>query len=65
MTTATNNACGCGCNTMTLVTQAAEPCGCGCECCSAAPASTAEEIAELRRLRESVERRLADLESAG
>lgn len=56
--------CGCGCSTMTLVTEAAEPCGCGCACCSAAPKSTDEEIADLQRLRDNVERRLSQLESS-
>lgn len=54
--------CGCGCSTMTQVTQAAEPCGCGCECCSAAPKTTDEEIADLQRLRDNVDQRLAQLQ---
>lgn len=61
---ADQTSCGCGCGTMTLVTEAAEPCGCGCECCTAAPKSTAEEIADLQRLRDNVEQRLAQLESS-
>ena len=54
--------CGCGCGTMTAVTQAREGCGCGCECCGDAQPKTAEqEIAELMALRESIDRRLAEL----
>ncbi len=58
---ASENACGCGCGTMTEVTRAAEPCGCGCECCSTTAKSTDQEIAELKELRQSVDRRLAEL----
>lgn len=54
--------CGCGCGTMTQVTQAAEPCGCGCECCGDAPKTTDEEIADLQRLRDNVDQRLAQLQ---
>ena len=54
-------ACQCGCSTMTEVTKAAEPCACGCECCSTTAKSTDQEIAELKQLRESVERRLSEL----
>ena len=46
---------------MTQVTKAAEPCTCGCECCATTAKSTDQEIAELTQLRESVERRLAEL----
>ncbi len=53
--------CGCGCASMTSVTKAAEPCGCGCECCETDGQSKDREIAHLRALRESVERRLAEL----
>lgn len=58
------NTCQCGCSTMTVVTEATDPCACGCACCSDRPTSTDDEIAHLRQLRESVERRLADLEGA-
>ena len=58
---ASNTGCGCGCSTMTEVTKAAEPCGCGCECCATAEKSTDQEIAELKELRQSVDRRLAEL----
>ncbi len=46
---------------MTLVTNADEACGCGCECCADGPKPREEEIAELRTLRESVDRRLTEL----
>lgn len=46
---------------MTEVTRAAEPCTCGCECCSTTAKSSDQEIAELKQLRESVDRRLAEL----
>ncbi len=54
-------ACQCGCSTMTEVTKAAEPCTCGCECCSTTARGPEREIAELKQLRESVERRLSEL----
>ena len=60
----TNGGCGCGCSTMTKVTNAAEPCGCGCECCGAASVAREDEIAELRRLRDSVDQRLAELQAS-
>ncbi|HSH22835.1 MAG TPA: hypothetical protein VK975_02125 [Acidimicrobiales bacterium] len=46
---------------MTAVTKAAEPCACGCECCSTTDKSTDQEIAELKELRQSVDRRLSEL----
>jgi hypothetical protein len=55
------NTCGCGCSTMTVVTNASEACSCGCECCAETAKSKDEEIAELQALRESVEKRLAEL----
>ncbi len=56
------NTCGCGCSTMTAVTEAREACGCGCECCGDdQPKSREQEIAELRTLRESVDKRLTEL----
>lgn len=58
---ASDQACQCGCSTMTQVTKAAEPCGCGCDCCATTASDTEREIAELRQLRESVERRLSEL----
>lgn len=54
--------CGCGCGEMSVVSRA-EDCSCGCECCgSAQPKSPEQEIAELRVLRESIDRRLSELE---
>jgi hypothetical protein len=54
--------CGCGCGTMTTLTAAEEDCGCGCECCgSDQPKSKDQEYAELTRLRDVIDRRLAEL----
>jgi len=54
--------CGCGCGSMTAVTNANEACGCGCECCGTDSSKSPEqEISELKALRESIDRRLADL----
>lgn len=58
MATAT---CSCGCGTMTLVTKAEAACDCGCACCAETPTSPDDEIAQLRELRESVQRRLTEL----
>jgi len=55
------NSCSCGCSTMTAVTEAREPCGCGCECCGETAKEPQVEIAELNRLRQSIDRRLAEL----
>jgi len=56
--------CGCGCSEMTVVTEAQEPCGCGCDCCDdGTPKPKEQEIAELLRLRASVEARLTELEA--
>lgn len=63
MTQVTDAACECGCNLVTDVTNAAEPCGCGCACCADRPKDAQQEIAELRRLREQIERRLGELET--
>jgi hypothetical protein len=46
---------------MTEVTRAAEPCSCGCECCTTLAKNTEAEIVELQQLRQSVDRRLAEL----
>ncbi len=56
-----DQACQCGCSTMTEVTKAAEPCSCGCECCTTSAKNTEAEIVELQQLRQSVDRRLAEL----
>lgn len=58
---ASDTACQCGCSTMTEVTKAAEPCACGCECCATTDKAPDQEIAELKELRQSVDRRLAEL----
>jgi hypothetical protein len=63
MDTQTLNQCGCGCGTMTTVTAAQEGCGCGCECCGDAPRDAQTEATELRRLRDSIDQRLAELGS--
>lgn len=59
--TVSDSGCQCGCSTMTEVTKAAKPCDCGCECCSTTALTSDREIAELKQLRESVERRLSEL----
>jgi DNA-binding transcriptional MerR regulator len=51
--------CSCGCGALQTVSDAAA-CRCGCKCCPAA-STREEEIAELLRLRDSVEQRLAQL----
>jgi hypothetical protein len=56
-----NNTCTCGCTEpRTADTAPAGTCNCGC---GGATASRAEEIAELRRMLESVQERLAALGS--
>jgi hypothetical protein len=58
----TREGCGCGCGTMTTLTAAEEDCGCGCECCaSEQPKPKDQEYAELARLRDVIDRRLAEL----
>jgi hypothetical protein len=57
--------CSCGCGTTTTMESPAEATTCGCGCGSTVeshPKSREEEIAELRAVRESVVRRLAELE---
>lgn len=56
--------CTCGCSTLTTITNAEQACRCGCECCAPGQMSREEEIAELRRLRESADRRLQELEAS-
>jgi hypothetical protein len=55
--------CNCGCSTMTTITQAEQACGCGCDCCAPGQLSRDEEIEQLRRLRESADERLEELEA--
>ena len=58
----TSEGCGCGCGSMTTLTAAEEDCGCGCECCgSDEPRPKEQEYAELVRLRDVIDRRLAEL----
>ena len=58
----TSEGCGCGCGSMTTLTAAGEECGCGCECCgSDQPKPKEQEVAELARLRDVIDRRLAEL----
>lgn len=56
--------CGCGCSQMTEVTEAKEPCGCGCECCDDTPKPKEKQVAELLKLRETINARLAELEAS-
>lgn len=58
---AAKSSCSCGCSTMTAVTEAKEACGCGCACCGEAVKTPEQEITELHTLRDSIERRLAEL----
>lgn len=62
MSDVADTACQCGCNMVTEVTNAAEPCGCGCACCADRPKDAQQEIAELRHLRQQIDRRLSELE---
>ena len=56
------NQCACGCGTMTVVTAAREACECGCACCSNGGTTKEEELQQLMTLRESIDRRLAELQ---
>lgn len=55
----TDTTCSCGCSTVATISAA--PCACGCECCESTPKTTDEEAAELRRMREQIDRRLSEL----
>ena len=56
--------CGCGCGSMTVGDSTAhETCGCGCGSAEVAPKTAAEEAAELRAMREAIDRRLEELAS--
>lgn len=61
MSTAT---CNCGCSTVTIITDAKQTCDCGCDCCAPGELTREEEIAELRRLRESADDRLRQLDAS-
>lgn len=62
--TDTQAGCQCGCNLVTDISNATEACGCGCACCSEAPKSAAEEVAELHALRDRIDQRLAELDAS-
>jgi uncharacterized protein YfcZ (UPF0381/DUF406 family) len=57
---AENGTCSCGCGALKTVSDEAA-CQCNCSCCGTTANSREEEIAELRRLLESVQERLAAL----
>jgi hypothetical protein len=56
---AENMACSCGCGALQTVSGEAQ-CRCGCSCCDSAQ-SREQEIAELKRLLDSTQRRLSEL----
>ena len=62
--TITENVCGCGSATAAN-DAAASPCSCGC-CGSApeTPATKEQRVAELRALKDNIDRELAELEHA-
>lgn len=56
--------CSCGCGTMTVgESEAHNSCGCGCGSQAVAPKTAEQERAELEALRDSIDRRLAELAS--
>ena len=58
------HSCGCGCGSMTVGhSTATETCGCGCGSAEVAPRTADEEVAELRAMREAIDRRLEELAS--
>lgn len=57
--------CSCGCGTLPTVTSAEQTCGCGCDCCGPEQLSPDEEIRQLEELRDSTEKRLAELRRHG
>jgi hypothetical protein len=61
-TTGEIETCGCGCGSLSVgESQAHNSCGCGCGSQAVAPKTPEEEAAELRALRDSIDRRLAEL----
>lgn len=58
---ADNGTCSCGCAALETVSEQAA-CRCGCKCCAATD-SREQEVAELRRLLESVQERLVALDA--
>jgi uncharacterized protein YfcZ (UPF0381/DUF406 family) len=59
---AENGTCSCGCAALKTVSDEAA-CQCSCSCCGTTGSSREEEIAELRRLLESVQQRLIALDA--
>lgn len=59
---ADDDTCTCGCGALATVSDTAGGCECGCTCCRTS-GSREDEIAELRRLLESVQDRLIQLEA--
>jgi hypothetical protein len=54
--------CGCGCGTVSVgESDALNTCGCGCGSEDVAPKTAEQEKAELEALRDSIDRRLAEL----
>ncbi len=58
-TMADSTTCSCGCGALPVVHGGAA-CRCGCSCCDGGK-NPEQEIAELQRLRDSAEQRLAEL----
>ena len=58
------NTCNCGCSTVATLTNAEQACRCGCDCCAPSELTREEEIAELRQLRESADKRLKQLDAS-
>lgn len=57
-------ACSCGCSTLLQITNAEQACGCGCACCAPEKLTREDEVEQLRQLRDSVERRLMELDAS-
>ncbi len=54
--------CSCGCGSMSVGdSEAHNSCGCGCGTQHLVPKTPEEEVAELEALRDSIDRRLAEL----
>ncbi|MBW3665364.1 MAG: hypothetical protein KY469_19900 [Actinobacteria bacterium] len=49
---------------MTTITNAEHACGCGCDCCAPSQLTREEELVQLRRLRQSADERLKELEAS-
>ena len=58
------HSCSCGCGSVTVgQSTATDSCGCGCGSAEVAPRTAEEEAAELRAMREAIDRRLEELAS--